>query len=155
MNEYEFNAIIKKHESINAAFIEFPYDTEKEFGIKGQVKVHATIDGYEYRGSLAKMGHHCHCLGLTQKLRNAIGKNPGETVSITLKKDDVPRVIDIPEDFKKQLEGHAAAKEFFDSLSYTNQKEYVQWITTSKKSETRQKRIEGSIVLLLDKVKHP
>jgi len=30
---------------MNAAFIEFPFDVKKEFGVKGQVKVHVTFDG--------------------------------------------------------------------------------------------------------------
>ncbi|WP_010233489.1 DUF1905 domain-containing protein [Clostridium arbusti] len=39
MKSYEFDAVIKKHGTIDAAYIEFPYDVEKEFGTKGQVKV--------------------------------------------------------------------------------------------------------------------
>lgn len=36
---------------------------------------------------------------------------------------------------------HKEAKEFFTSLSFTNQKEYVTWIEAAKKAETKQKRI--------------
>jgi hypothetical protein len=50
MKTYEFDAEIKKQDSIDAPFVEFPYDVEKEFGVKGQVKVLATFDGCEYRG---------------------------------------------------------------------------------------------------------
>lgn len=39
MEIYEFDAEIKKQDSIDATFVEFPYDVEKEFGVKGQVKV--------------------------------------------------------------------------------------------------------------------
>ena len=35
MKIYEFDAVIIKHDSIDAAFIEFPYDVEKEFGVRG------------------------------------------------------------------------------------------------------------------------
>jgi hypothetical protein len=35
MKEYEFDAVLIKHKDMNAAFIEFPYDVEKEFGKKG------------------------------------------------------------------------------------------------------------------------
>jgi len=70
---YKFKAEIKKHPKLNAAFIEFPYTEEEEFGIKGQVKVRVEFNGYEYRGLLAKMGHHCHRVGITQEIRKAIG----------------------------------------------------------------------------------
>lgn len=155
MKTYEFNAEIIKHDSIDAAFIEFPYDVEKEFGIKGQVKVHVIFDDYEYRGSLVKMGHHCHCVGLTQKVRNAIGKKTGDTVHVILKKDDKPRIIEIPEDLQKYLEENKEAKNFFDTLSYTNKKKYVEWIISAKKDETRDKRIRDTINMLLSKTKQP
>jgi hypothetical protein len=64
-----FNAIIKQHGDINAAFVEFPFSTEELFGKKGQVKVKVLFDEkVEYRGSLAKMKTNCHVLGLTQEV---------------------------------------------------------------------------------------
>ncbi|MBL4937684.1 DUF1905 domain-containing protein [Clostridium sp. YIM B02515] len=155
MNIYEFDAVIKKHDEMDAAFIEFPFDAEKEFKTKGQVKVKASFDGYQYRGSLAKMGHYCHCIGITQKIRKEISKQAGDSVHVIIEKDDEPRVVQLPEDFKKVLEESKKAKEFFYCLSYTNQKKYIEWITNAKKIDTREKRIEESIKLLNDGVKCP
>jgi len=59
---FEFDALIRSNDKVNAGFIEFPYDVVKEFGGKGRVKVKALIDGCPYRGSLAKMGGDCHLL---------------------------------------------------------------------------------------------
>lgn len=101
MKIYEFDSVIKKQDAIDAAFIEFPYNLEEEFGIKGQVKVKTTFDGYEYQGSLAKMGHHCHCLGITRKIRKEINKGPGDMVHVVVAKDDTERVVELPEEFKK------------------------------------------------------
>ncbi len=150
MKTYEFDALIIKHDSIDAAFIEFPYDVEKEFGVKGQVKVNAFFDGYEYRGSLAKMGHHCHCLGITQKIRKEINKQPGDTVHVVLTKDEVARIVEIPEDFRKSLDENEKAKEAFSRLSYTKQREMTLWIASAKKMETREKRIEKSMEQLIN-----
>ena len=119
------------------------------------MKIWATFDGYEYPGSLAKMGHHCHILGITKKIRNEIKKQPGDTVHLVLKKDDQPRIIEIPEDFKREMEKDEEVNIFFETLSYTNQKRYVKWITSAKKSETRNRRIKLSISMLVNKVKHP
>jgi hypothetical protein len=155
MKTYEFDAEIKKQDSIDAAFVEFPYEVEKEFGVKGQVKVLATFDGCEYRGSLAKMGHNCHMLGMTQKIRAVIGKKPGDIVHVILKKDDEPRIVEIPEDFKKLLDENEQASGFFNTLSYTNKKEYAEWIISAKRAETREKRVKDAITMLSDKVKRP
>lgn len=152
MKIYEFDAEIKKKEGMDAAFIEFPYNVEAEFGVKGQVKVSVTFDGYGYRGSLAKMGHHCHLLGITKNIRDAIGKQPGDVVHIVLKRDDEPRVVDIPEDLMERLEEDKEVHEFFNRLSYTNQKSYVNKITSAKKEETRAKRLDEAIVTLRNKI---
>lgn len=36
---YEFDAVIIKHVGIDSAYVEFPFDVQKEFGTRGQVKV--------------------------------------------------------------------------------------------------------------------
>lgn len=86
MNEkvYEFEAVIKKVPEIDGAYIEFPYDVKEEFG-KGRVKVHATFDGAEYDGSLVKMKTPCHIIGLRQDIRKQIGKQPGDTIKVTIR----------------------------------------------------------------------
>lgn len=80
---YEFEALIHKVEGINGAYIEFPYDVREEFN-KGRVKVHATFDGYPYDGSLVRMKTPCHIIGLRKDIREAIGKQPGDMVKVTI-----------------------------------------------------------------------
>lgn len=155
MKIYEFEGKILKQPELDGAYIEFPYDVEKEFGVKGQVKVHATFDGYEYRGSLAKMGYTCHCLGITQKIRNEIGKQPGDLVHVILKQDSEPRIVELPEDFLQQLNDHPRAKDFFETLSYTNKKAFAVWIASAKKIETRSKRLAEAIYMLSNNIKRP
>jgi hypothetical protein len=153
MKNYEFDAEIKKHGSIDGAYIEFPYDVEKEFGVKGQVKVKATFDGCQYRGSLAKMDQGCHLLGITKKIRSEINKQPGDFVHVVITKDDEERIVEIPEDFQKQLDENEKAKVFYKTLSYSNQKKFVDWVSSAKKLETREKRIEEAIEMLAEGVK--
>lgn len=155
MKTYEFDCNIVKHESKDATFIEFPYDVEKEFNKKGQVKVKATFDGCEYRGSLAKMGTGCHILGMTKDIRNKINKQAGDTVHVILIEDIEPRIVEIPEDLKKLFDENIESKEFFQTLSYTNQKTYVQWIESAKKIDTRTVRLNKTIELLKNNIKRP
>ncbi|MFZ2287412.1 MAG: DUF1905 domain-containing protein [Bacteroidales bacterium] len=82
--KFEFDALMKKHESLNAGFIDFPYDVRNGFGGKSRVKVKALIDGFPYAGSLVKMGGNCHWLGITKEVRKATGKNPGDTVHVVI-----------------------------------------------------------------------
>ena len=86
MNEktYKFNAMIKKVEGIDGAYIEFPYDVKEEFN-KGRVKVHATFDDFPYDGSLLRMKNPCHIIGIRKDIREKIGKQAGDVIHVTIK----------------------------------------------------------------------
>jgi hypothetical protein len=57
LNIFEFKAIILKNDTMNAAFIEFPFDAFSCFGKNGQIKIYIEINGFKYRSSLVKMGY--------------------------------------------------------------------------------------------------
>lgn len=80
---YEFEAVIQKVPDQNGAYVEIPFDVKTEFG-KGRVPVHATFDGEPYDGQVVKMGTPCHIIGIRKDIREKIGKQPGDTVLVTL-----------------------------------------------------------------------
>jgi hypothetical protein len=129
------------------AFVEVPFDVEKEFGAK-KPRVRALIEGVPYRGLLTRMGSEHHILIILKGIREQIGKTFGDEITVILEPDTEPRVLEIPEDLTKALESDQEARSFFDKLSYTHQKEYVTWINEAKKEETRQSRILKTIELL-------
>ncbi|MBI5541268.1 MAG: DUF1905 domain-containing protein [Bacteroidia bacterium] len=150
MKQYKFEALIIKHKQLDSGFIEFPYDTEKEFGKKGQVKVKAWFDGFLYRGSLVKMGHHCHLIGLNKEVRKAINKNPGDIINVVIEEDKDKRTVDIPNDLILLLKEFPLAEEKFNKMSYSHKKEWVMWLNDAKKEETRLKRLQKIIDKLME-----
>lgn len=83
---YEFDAVIQKVPDLDGAYVEFPYSVREEFG-KGRVKVLATFDGHPYQGSLVRMGTACHIIGIRKDIRKMIGKQPGDTIRVTIRED--------------------------------------------------------------------
>lgn len=79
---YQFEAVIQKVPDLDGAYVEIPFDIRALFG-KGRVKVHATFDGEPYDGSIVRMGTPRHILGLRKDIRQKIGKQPGDSVSVT------------------------------------------------------------------------
>ena len=148
----KFNAEIKKIEGKDGAYIEIPFDVEEVYGAK-RVKVKATFDGVEYRGSIVKMGLPCYIIGITKEIRKKIEKEPGDIIEVTIEKDEEDRVVEIPTDFKERIELDNNIKEFWNTLSFSIQKKYVTWITSAKKEETRNKRIDTAIEKLKNKEK--
>jgi hypothetical protein len=69
--------------------------------------------------------------------------------------DPKTRTVQLPDDFAAALKKHKKQEAFFNSLSFTNKKEYIQWIITAKKEETRNERVKGSVERLAKEWKNP
>jgi hypothetical protein len=129
------------------AFVRVPFDVEQAFG-KKRVPVQAKINGEPYRGTLVRMGEPYHMLIVLKGIRQKIGKDIGDEVEVVLEEDTQPRVVEVPEDFRKALENAPVAKTAFEKMSYTHQKEYVNAILEAKHESTRRDRIAKSVEML-------
>lgn len=145
--QYTFRAVIEDAGSSGGAFVTIPFDVEQTFGQK-RVKVLATIAGVPYRGSLVRMGTACHLLPVLKEIRQSTGKSIGDEVEVTIEEDLAPRLVIVPPDLQQALSADPAAQAFFTRLSYTHQKEYVQWIEEAKRAQTRQSRIAKTVEML-------
>ena len=63
--------------------------------------------------------------------------------------------IRLPDDLAAALKKNKKEAAYFDSLSFTNKKEYVEWIVTAKREETRKERLTGTIERLGKECKNP
>ena len=145
---YEFTAQIKAAEGVDGAYIEFPYDVREEFGTNGRVPVTATFDGMEYRGSLVRMGAPCHILGMHKAIRASIGKQPGDTVAVTIRRDDTSREQPLPEALSAALAEDATASAFFAGLTDSQKNKFGGFIASAKKSETARERLGKAMDML-------
>jgi hypothetical protein len=69
--------------------------------------------------------------------------------------DAATKTIRLPEDLAAVLKKNKAAADFFNNLSFTNRKEYVEWIVTAKQDATRKMRVEGTMERLAKQWKNP
>lgn len=58
-----------------------------------------------------------------------------------------------PDDLQTALNAAPDAKAFFESLAFSHKREYVAWILDAKKEETRSRRIDKTVELLLENKK--
>jgi len=134
-----------------ALAFDLPFDPKEAFG-KVRAPVRVTINGYEFQTTVGAMSGR-YLIGLNKQVRAGADVSPGERVSVELVLDDEERTVEVPEDLATALDSDARA--FFDSLAYTDRKEYARWIEDAKRAETRQARVAKAATMLRDRLRHP
>jgi hypothetical protein len=129
------------------AYVRIPFDVQKEAGSK-RPRIKATIETEVYRGSLVRIGTPFHVLGIRKEIRDKIGKDVGSQVTITVEEDLEPRVVEIPPQLENAFKKDKEARVYFNSLSYTHRREYVNFISEAKRDATRADRTLQTIVML-------
>ncbi len=134
-------------------FLPIPLDVQVVFGTKSRVPVAGTVNGTPFRNSLLPEGDGTHAMAFGKDLQLATGAKAGDLVHVTLKLDTEPRTTDTPEDLQSKLDEHPEAATFFETLAPSHKKEYVEWIVSAKKPETRINRIAKAIEMLQAKTR--
>ena len=80
----EFSAKLEKGENKGAWTCVVMDDVAELFGTRGLVKVRGTIDGEPFESAFMAQGDGTHRLPVRTDIRNAIGKEAGDTVRVRL-----------------------------------------------------------------------
>ena len=124
-------------------------NTKTPFGWK---KVKGSIDGYEIKKyHLMSMGEGKLFLPVKGEIRKKIKKQEGDTVHIILYPDTDP--LEVPEELLLCLHDEPEALTFFNSLSESEQKFYIQYIYSAKREETKIDRLAKTINKLVKGLK--
>jgi hypothetical protein len=103
-----------------------------------------TIDGgYTYRSTVGVMNEQ-YLVPLSAAHREAAGVAAGDTVTVSLEVDTLPRPVDLPDDLATALQD-AGVRAAFDTLSNARQRALVDPVVAAKAPETRARRIEKAV----------
>ena len=142
--KYEFNAEIKRLEGkIQWSVFYFPESVVECFGSKGNIPVKITVDGHPFDHMLLGSRNR-HYLVYNEFIRRAVGKDMGDTVHVTLEKDDQPRVFAAPSYLETALKDSGVLEAFLKQPDYLK-REQVNKIELAKKEETKVNRIHKLI----------
>lgn len=130
-----------------ATGIEVPQEIVHALAAGKRPAVTIAVSGHTYRTTVATMGGR-FMVPLSAENREAAGLSAGDNVDVDIDLDTEPRVMAAPDDLALALSDAPKAKAFFDSLSFSQRRSYVDWITSAKKDETRQRRVEQAVGLL-------
>ena len=149
MTQHEFVAVLKRPKGTGTwTYFDVPLDTKKAFGRVSRIPVRGTIDMTEFRSSLLPNGTGGHFMVVKSDLRSVIGKEAGEKIHAVMRLDTTPREIKVPPVILRRLRENQEARKYFEGLSYSHKKEYVEWIQGAKRTDTREIRLKKMIELL-------
>lgn len=112
------------------------------------VNVKGTIDNHPFENlKLAKIKAGGYFFPVKAEIRKQIQKQAGDSVKIVLFEDF--SLFEIPEEIIECLKIEEDAYTAFMKLREFHQKEFVKWISSAKKEETRVERINATIDKLL------
>ncbi len=118
-----------------------PANKKRKFGF---VRVSGTIDNYQLeKYNLMPMKAGTLFLPIKAAIRKIIKKKEGDTIHVTLYEDNTP--LEIPEEFSLCLKEEPKALKFYYTLSDAEQKQYLDWIYSAKKEETKIERMAAAI----------
>jgi hypothetical protein len=69
--------------------------------------------------------------------------------------DSKTKTIRLPDDMSQTLDKNKTAKEIFDALTFSNRREYLEWIITARREETRKQRLDEMVTRLIKGWKNP
>jgi hypothetical protein len=69
--------------------------------------------------------------------------------------DSKTKTIRLPDDLAAAFKKNKKLEEYFNSLAFSHKREYIEWIVSAKKEETRKERIKGTLERLDRKWKNP
>jgi Bacteriocin-protection, YdeI or OmpD-Associated/Domain of unknown function (DUF1905) len=115
----------------------------------GRPKVVVTVNGVEWRGSIARMGG-AYWLGVSAERRAAAGIAAGEVLDVDVVLDTAVREVEVPADLASALDAEPAARAYWDAMSYSNKSWHVLQVTGAKAAETRARRVARSVAMMLE-----
>ncbi|MBJ7339732.1 MAG: DUF1905 domain-containing protein [Mycolicibacterium sp.] len=131
----------------NNTGIEVPAEVVAELGGGKRASVVVTVNGYEYRSTIASMGGK-FLLPFSAERRKESGIAGGDAIAVELALDVAPRVVEVPDDLQVALDGSPTAAAAWHELSYSQRKAHVTAVCGAKAADTRARRIAGIVAKL-------
>ena len=124
------------------SFLVLPKTASAGLPTRSMVTVQGTLGGAPFQATLEPDGEGSHWLKIGKTLREAAGAHVGEPVELVIAPVDEEPEPKVPPDVRKALAARPAALATWKDITPVARRDWIHWITSGKKAETRVKRID-------------
>lgn len=130
------------------SFLVLPRSASSRLPSRGTTTVEGSLNGQPFRAVLEPDGQKSHWLKVDRKLREAAGVAVGDTVVLEIRPAAEEMEAKVPADLRKALADAPAAKALWSEITAVARRDWIQWISSAKKPETRARRIANACDML-------
>lgn len=137
-----------KGRPVTWTFLVLPKAASAKLPARSMVSVEGTMNGAAFQATLEPDGQGSHWLKVDRKLREAALANAGDVVRLEIapmSKEPEPKV---PADLRKALAAAPDAMATWTDITAIARRDWIHWITSGKRAETRPKRIATACDML-------
>ena len=137
-------SLLRPAEPKNAtwSFLVLPRAASAKLPTRSMVTVAGTLDGAPFQATLEPDGAGSHWLKVEKKLRDAAGAEIGAMIELEIAPVTEEPEPKLPTDLRKALAAHPAALATWKDITPVARRDWIHWIGSGKKAETRVKRID-------------
>jgi len=129
-------------------FLTLPKNASAKLPSRGMASVEGTINGFPFRATLEPDGQKSHWLKVSRKMGEAAGVNAGDVVTLELTPSAEEPEPKMPADLRKALAAAPKARALWSDITPVSRRDWIQWITSAKRPETRARRVENACSML-------
>jgi hypothetical protein len=140
----EFRATLRRpieEESAEWLFLRVPQEASASLPSRGLVSVEGKLNGNEFLTTLQPDGEGGHWLKVTEQTAKKLKLSAGDEAHLVLSPTSEEPEPEVPQDFLDALDADPRAGSLWPQLTPMARRDWVHWITSGKKAETRVKRI--------------
>lgn len=129
-------------------FLVLPKAASAKLPTRAMTTVEGSFGGERFKAVLEPDGNGSHWLKVPKALREAAGVEPGDTVALEIASSDKELESAVPADLRAALKANPAAKATWDATTTVARRDWIAWMTSGKKAETRGKRLASAMDML-------
>jgi len=129
-------------------FLVLPKTASAKLPTRGMTTVDGTINGCPFRATLEPDGQKSHWLKVTKSMQECASATAGDVVSLEIMPVQEEPEPKVPADLHKALAANPKANQTWSDITPIARRDWVHWITSTKRPETRARRVDSACDML-------